>query len=59
MTRHACADVDPSLFFPEGNPTDVRSHTRRVIDTICKPCGLRAQCLARTLTLADKARRAS
>ena len=48
---HACAGLDPALFFPEGSPADVRSHTRRVIDTICRPCDERALCLARTLKL--------
>jgi WhiB family transcriptional regulator, redox-sensing transcriptional regulator len=43
--RALCAEIDPDLFFPEGQGNHSLSNARRV----CAACEVRAECLAYAL----------
>lgn len=49
MSRAACQQSDPELFFPVGAVTDQAARQVEVAKAVCGPCAVRVHCLSYAL----------
>lgn len=49
MSRAACQQADPELFFPIGTVTDQAARQVKAAKAVCGPCPVRVRCLSYAL----------